>query len=137
MMGTTKVSEKGSVSERWGKTCLAFLEEVLHHHSKASAAYYYWNYYKYFKDFYLSLENLKRLVSPRGEGALVIQNSYYKEIPIPIPQIVIEMAGGLGISARVARSQIIRAHIGSISPRQARYVPRKILEECVVALNFR
>lgn len=136
MMGTTKIVEKGVPPSCWGETCIGFLRAVLQHPSKASATYYYWNYYKYFKDLHLSLTNLKRLVKPHGSGVFVIQNSFYKDVPIATPQIVIEMASNLGIAATIVRRDIVRSHLGAMSPRQTHYVPRKRLEECVLTLNF-
>ena len=136
MIGTTKIAEKGEVQKHWGESCLSFLDIVLHHQSQASATYYYWNFYRYFSDLFRSLENMKRLASHRAVGALVIQNSFYKEVPIPTARIVVEMASKLRVGARVVRSEMVRSHLGSLSPRQTRYVGRKTLEEYVVALEF-
>jgi len=136
MIGTTKIVDKGIALESWGTTCLTFMESVRRHPSKASASYYYWIYYKYFNDIYISLEHLRRLVEPGGRGAFVIRTSFYKNVPVPIPQVFAEMAANQGIGARVARSEIIKTPLGGMSPRQSRYVPRKILEECVLALEF-
>jgi hypothetical protein len=136
MIGTTKIVDKGVAIESWGTTCLNFLESVRRHPSKASAGYYYWIYYQYFNDIYISLERLKRVVEPGGRGAFVIRTSFYKNVPVPIPQVIAEMAANQGIGARVARSEIIKTPLGGMSPRQSRYVPRKILEECVLALEF-
>jgi hypothetical protein len=136
MMGTTKIVEKGEVSRTWGRRCLEFMDQVLHHPSKDSATYYFWTYYKYFKDLYTALQNLVALANSRAVGAMVIQNSFYKDIVVPAPEIVVDMARGLGIQASIVRTEVVRAHLGTLSPRQTRYVPKKVLKECVVLLEF-
>jgi DNA modification methylase len=136
MIGTTKMVDKGDVSARWGELCTVFLGKVAAHPSKASATYYYWNYYKYFKDIFRVLEQLRVLVRPGGTGAIVIQNSFYKEVVVPTPAIMVQMALGLGIHADIARTEIVRSHLGTMSPRQTKYVPKKVLEECILRLAF-
>lgn len=136
MIGTTKIVEKGTANHEWGTTCNDFLQTVQKHSSIASATYYYWNYCKYFKDLYQSLQQLKFLAAPSAIGAIVIQTSFYKEVVAQTDRIVVEMAESLGVDARVGRTEIVRTHLGQISPRQTRYVPSKTLSESVVILNF-
>ncbi len=136
MMGTTKIVEKGEVSTAWGTLCLEFMDVVLRHASKDSATYYFWTYYKYFKDLHTTLQNLVRLARPSAKGAVVIQNSFYKDTVVPTPEILVQMAAGLGVRAAIARTEAVRAHLGTLSPRQTHYVPRKVLKECVVVLEF-
>jgi hypothetical protein len=136
MMGTTKIVEKGEVRDAWGSLCSGFMDAVQRHPSKDSATYYFWTYYRYFKDLDRTLLNLVRLARRSAKGALVIQNSFYKEIVVPTPEILVQMAASLGIRASIVRTENVRAHLGTLSPRQTRYVPRKVLKECVVLLEF-
>jgi hypothetical protein len=136
MIGTTKIVHKGEPSEVWGTTCLGTLERIAQHPSKASSSYYYWTYFKYFEDAFRMLTNLKTFSVSGANGALVVQNSYYKELVIDLPKILVEMANSTGIEARVKRSEVVRTHMGSLSPHQIRYVPTKVLEECVIGLSF-
>lgn len=136
MIGTTKVVDKEQTPAGLGPLCRAFLEQVSSHPSKASSSYYYWTYLQYFKDMHISLANIARIVRPGGAGAMVLQNSFYKEIPIPVAEIVIEMAALHGIRGRTLRAEVVRAHLGKISPGQSKYVRRKVLEESVLVLDF-
>jgi hypothetical protein len=136
MIGTTKIVERGRVSKAWGKSCLAFLETVAEHPSKASATYYYWNYYKYFKDLYMTFSELKRLVRRGGRGAYVIQNSFYKDIAVPTPNVIVEIARNHGIDATLVKTEVVRGHMGNMSPRQNKYTGQKVLQECIVTLEF-
>jgi hypothetical protein len=136
MIGTTKIVDKGDANGAWGDICTRFLEDVKLHPSKASATYYYWTYHQYFKDMFTVLEHLRALVRPGGIGAVVIQNSFYKEIEVPTPGILVQMARAAGIHAEVARTEIVRSHLGTMSPRQTKYVPNKVLQECVLKLLF-
>ena len=136
MMGTTIVVKTDQPDARWGETCLRTLSSVFSHPSKASATYYYWNYLHYFADLFRILAQLKRLCRPSARGVVVLQNSYYKELEVPAQMILCEMSQGLGIDARIIRTEKVRAHLGTISPRQNRYNTSKVLAESIISLAF-
>ena len=98
LMGSATV-QKGSqrLQESWGKTCLRFLEQLQRHPSKASKTYYYRNHVQYFESLFKSLQEIFRVLEPRGFCALVVQDSYYKELHNDIPRITTEMAENIGL----------------------------------------
>jgi hypothetical protein len=136
MIGTTKIVDRVTPNAEWGRTCQELLDAIASHKSKASATYYLWNYTAYFRDMFRTLQLLKALARPHAVGALVVQNSFYKELVVPTPKIVAEMAQSIGIGAHIVRAETVRSHIGTMSPRQTLYVKRKILEESVVLISF-
>jgi hypothetical protein len=103
LMGTSTVSQDATeIDERWGRTCVAFLDKMKSHPSKASQTYYLKNHIQYFRDLHASTVELKRILKPGGACALVVQDSYYKEVHNDVPTIVAEMAASVDL--RLTRS---------------------------------
>jgi len=93
LLGTSTVPRIApSENNKWGATCLAFLEKLKNHESKASATYYYKNHLQYFGGMFKSLTELQRVLAEDGTCVLVVQDSYYKDIQNDLPRIVSEMA---------------------------------------------
>jgi len=136
MVGTTKIVEKGKPSTEWGPTCLGILDEIKNHSSRASNTYYIWNYYKYFKDIFTIFKQIKRLARPNARGILVVQNSHYKEIQIPVAKIFEEMSRGIGIEISEVKNISVKSHMGLLCPKQRAYTSNKTLNEAVLHLQF-
>ena len=83
--------------EGWGRTCTVFLNAVRAHDSKASSTYYLRGHLQYFDGIYSILKRSTELLTPHGTFILVVQGSYYKEIPIDLPRIIQEMGASLGL----------------------------------------
>ena len=132
MIGTPKIVDKGDVSVQWGRECLRVIDEIRGHQSYASDSYYVWTYYQYFKSAYQSLKNLRDISSNAGRGVLVVQDSYYKNLRIPLSDIMAEMLVGLSFSAKVVKKDVVGSHMKYISPRQQENAKNKKLSEDVV-----
>ena len=101
LMGTSTVKAKaGTVNSAWGGTCGRFLDAMYNHPSKASRSYYFKNHLQYFESLYISISELSRVLKPQGSCALVVQDSFYKEVHNDVPAIVIEMANHVGMFIR-------------------------------------
>jgi hypothetical protein len=70
---------------------LAFLAAVESHDSKASATYYAHYFERYFDGLSSSLNEIDRVASSRAKMALVLQDSYYKEIRLDLAAVATEM----------------------------------------------
>jgi hypothetical protein len=93
LMGTSTVPASEVVPDRaWGRTCNRFLAQLYSHRSKASKTYYFKNHLQYFQSLYRSIQDVARILRPRGGCILVLQDSHYKEIHNNVPQIAKEMA---------------------------------------------
>ena len=80
----------------WGPTCTRFLSSVENHSSKASSTYYLKYYRQYFASVFSSLREIDRVLKKSGKCVLVVQDSYYKEVPNNLPRMFIEMATQVG-----------------------------------------
>jgi hypothetical protein len=134
MIGTTTIVTKNTDEIRlaWGPSCVKTLEAILAHDSYASRRYYYHTYYLYFDRLYKALGRTVEALRRGAQGAIVLQDSFYKDVNIPIPKICVEMLQSHSCSAEIVRTAPVRTHMGQMSPLQHSYVPRKIFGESIV-----
>lgn len=99
MIGSTTISNSAStIAHIPSLTVVDFLSKVKCHDSKASNSYYYKYYNKYFVQLYLSLKEITRVIKSKGRCCIVIQNSFYKDLLIPLNLIVEELMLELGFT---------------------------------------
>jgi hypothetical protein len=125
-----------TIDDRWGEICKDTLEKVKTHKSVASGTYYYRFHAQYFSELFRFLAWSKRVMKEGGAGFLVIQDSYYKDIRVPISEIIDEMALNFGISVEVVRTDKRHNHIGAMDPKQRAYVKTKVLHEKTLSLRY-
>ncbi len=129
MMGTSTVPQVApDPQEAWGSSCLSFLENIRRHGSKASSTYYYKNHLQYYGSMYSSLKEILRVMRRGAKCALVIQDSYYKEIHNDLPSIVQEMVSGMGGEPIASMAYPAGARMGNRHAAARKYGPRKAIE---------
>ncbi len=134
VMGGVVINKKGENNPDWGKECLKVLQNIQEHPSKSSANYYYWTYYDYFHDLWETLKETKRVLKKKGRAYWVVQTSYYKEIELDLPKIIIQMGSSLDMKGEIVREKEVKNHLGNLHPDQRRRVPNKVLRESVIKL---
>lgn len=83
-------------TSEWGKTALAFLKQVEKHDSKASKTYYLRYFKQYFGSMFRSLQEIRRVSKPDAPCAIVVQDSYYKEVHNDLAAALMEMGRTVG-----------------------------------------
>jgi hypothetical protein len=136
MMGTAKMRAVAAVPAFASATANDFIEAVTKHPSKASGTYYRRFFCQYFVDLDEFFIWLSRVATPDVFGMIVLQDSYYKEIKIPLSEIAIEMAQSKGFNVEVMASETHSRHMGRINPHQSAYVPEKSLTEFVLGVRI-
>ncbi len=138
IMGSTCVTG-GSYRMRrsWGPTCLGTVDRVRQHPSKASSGYYLKMHLQYFRDAEALMRECLRVLKPGALAAIVVQESWYKDIHIALNTIYAEMALELGAaSATTIHSEAVRSHLGLVNTRSRRY-SKGALHEHVVLVRKR
>lgn len=99
MLGTVAVPRSApEIDFKWGAQCLNFLDKVRCHTSKASAGYYFKNHVDYYNKLYSSIVNIENALKIGAPAVFVVQDSYYKDVHNPLPDILIDMAMSRGLS---------------------------------------
>lgn len=134
--GTTAIKNINfSYSDDWGGKCLRFLEEVKNHKSRASATYYWKSYFQYFSDISSSLDEIIKKMKCGATGILVVQNSYYKEIYIPLADIYVEMLNKKNVEASVIRREEVDGYYSRINKGANKYLVSKKYSEDFIFLR--
>lgn len=80
----------------WGSYTNELIGAISGHSSKASATYYRKYFVQYFDSMYASLRELRRVLRTDAPCALVVQDSFYKDIRVDLARSISEMAAGIG-----------------------------------------
>lgn len=135
-MGTTVITKgEKKQSKAWGPTCNGILDAVKSHPTKAAGTYYWKNMVQYFSDLEASIVEIRRVLSARGKALVVVQSSFFKEVEIPLGQVVIEMANQAGFSARIAFRDEVRAHMAHVNTKSNSYKANKVYFEDTVLIE--
>ncbi|HKS06833.1 MAG TPA: DNA methyltransferase [Gemmatimonadaceae bacterium] len=136
LLGTSTVgTEIPQVSDAWGPACRRFLGNVEAHTSKASRTYYLKNHLQYFDGLWRSLEEMRRVVKPGGVSAIVVQDSYYKDIRNDLPRIVRQMAHNSGWDHVTTFNYRVRWPLSAVHVHARTYRVRSSAIESVLWLS--
>lgn len=93
LMGTTLIRKASSpISNTLGPLASDLIKRISSHSSKASGGYYLKQAVQYFDDLTAGLEEVTRVSKAGASLSLVVQDSYYKDIHIPLADICTEEA---------------------------------------------
>lgn len=102
LIGTTLSSEipRKKCSDLKLDIVLDALERIRTHTSKASSLYYFRTYRDYFEGINESMRELGRVLRTGGLAAIVVQDSFYKEIHIDLAEIYQVLGAHYGLRVR-------------------------------------
>ncbi|MER6178844.1 hypothetical protein [Streptosporangium sp. NPDC001681] len=94
LMGTTLIRPSpGALNvTRYGSIAAELVSNISKHNSKASSGYYLKQARQYLDDLVTSFDEITRVSKPHAIMKLVVQDSYYKDIPIRLAEICVEEA---------------------------------------------
>nr|WP_312216839.1 DNA methyltransferase [Clostridioides sp.] len=132
-MGAPVVREQMPIiDDKWGDTCIAFLENVKVHNSKAAKSYYFKNFIQYFNDAFQSVEEIARVLCDNGKAAIIVQTSYFKELEIKLSDIYVEMGKNVGLKSKILKRDVVRQHMANVNSKSSEYVTNKIFYEDII-----
>ena len=99
MLGTSTISVNLPITtEGLGPTCAELLEKIGSHPSKAAKSYYLKTYLQYFDGLRHSMAEIARVLQSGRPAAVVVQDSYFKDVRVDLATIVTEMGKSAGMS---------------------------------------
>ena len=135
MMGTTKMRRAIGANQLSSPTATKLLETIASHPTKASGTYYLKFFRQYFEDMAAFLQWLRSRSTPTCRGIVVLQDSFYKEIKVPIVKIISEFAIASDFIIEVLQEEKRIRHMGTLSPHQRTHAPNKALTEFTFLLE--
>lgn len=111
------------------------LGQIESHNSVASSTYYLKNYKQYFDDMYLSMSEIERVLRPKSSAVMVVQNSYYKEIEIDLPSLILSIGKKVGMKGKNVKNVEVANAMSAINPQSNKYHKNKIYYESVLVLE--
>jgi SAM-dependent methyltransferase len=116
----------------WSATANSVLRKILAHPSKASTGYYYKFFYQYFVDAQAIVREWCRLVKRRGRIAIVVQDTWYKDIHVPLPQIFQELFRSLKLETEHRKDICVTRHMSLLNPAAQGYAKGAVTESVIV-----
>lgn len=137
LMGVPIVRERSrpTVPDSWPESVKQTLVSIREHNSKASDSYYYKTYHQYFSDAMQALNSIRLSLKREATVALVLQDSYYKEIHIDLPNLYVSMGSTCGLRGNIACDTPVRTVLSSINPGTKAYRKNWAYRESVVLLR--
>ncbi len=132
MIGTSKIVNKEDFNLEWGKTCLNLLNLIKNHKSYASESYYVWTYSQYFSSIFNAIEFISSKLKKKGKGLIIVQNSTYKDLVIPLSEIICEMLMAKGLFAENIRQEKITRNMKFINPKLSKDDKKSFQSEDVI-----
>ncbi|MDX8056061.1 hypothetical protein SK571_42365 [Lentzea sp. BCCO 10_0798] len=136
LMGTTLIRRPTGTSSNTLYCPLAddLVRQIAGHGSKASSGYYLKQARQYLDDLVASFDEITRVSKPGAVLIMVVQDSYYKEIPIRLADICEEEAKSRGWSFSSREQFEVVRSLTSIHA-QARTYPKGKVSETVLTLR--
>ncbi|TWT57697.1 DNA methylase [Thalassoglobus neptunius] len=121
-MGTSTIRGQIQCAEAtWGEECSSLMDKVSSHPSRHSQTYYLKTFLQYFSDLQKSLSDVDRCLKPNGKAAIVVQDSYYKELHIDLPKILEQMASFLSWEHTQTQSFPVHRSMRSLNAKSRKY----------------
>jgi DNA modification methylase len=131
----TIVKSRPVEDPEWGPYVQDFLSAVKAHNSKASATYYLRYFLQYFDGMHRSLKELRRVLKPSGRCAIVVQDSYYKEICFDLGRGLTEMAMECGWTAMERMDFAAPHRRANMNPSARQYRAGAVATESLLILS--
>ena len=134
LMGTTLVRSDEFDRSIIGETAMELVEAVTQHSSKASSGYYAKQCRQYISDLARGLAEINRVSRRNASVTLVVQDSYYKDIPVRLADICEDQMGRLGWQLVQSESFAVKRTLTTLNTSARAYAKGRVDES---VLTFR
>jgi hypothetical protein len=129
LMGTTLIRRRPNVEGRkYASIATALADKVSSHESKASSGYYLKQVCQYLDDLVASFDEITRVSKDRAVMKMVVQDSYYKDIPIRLADICTEEAKQRGWKADDPDQFPVSRHLTQLNTPARAYLKGQVVE---------
>lgn len=135
LMGTT-MARPDALKQKgvYEASATELVERIAEHPSKASGGYYLKQVRQYLDDLTASLDELTRVASGSATLTLVVQDSYYKDVPVPLAKICTEESVARGWTDPVPAVHEVKRTLTHLNTA-ARAYPKGRVAETVISLR--
>ncbi|MCX5532205.1 site-specific DNA-methyltransferase [Streptomyces sp. NBC_00006] len=134
LMGTTLIRKNTDPNLLIGETARSLIEDVTSHSSKASSGYYRKQVVQYLSDLSAGLDEVTRVTKDGASLHLVVQDSYYKDIPVKLADICVEECAMRGWDLESLDPYVVKRTLTSVN-RAARKYKKADVSETVITLR--
>jgi hypothetical protein len=134
LMGTTLIRSRGGEDPAVGRVAANMLADITGHSSKASSGYYRKQALQYLNDLVQGLDEITRVAKAGAVMFLVVQDSYYKDVPVKLADICAEECELRGWCAEDADPYPVRRTLTSLN-KSARKYKKTEVSETVITLR--
>lgn len=121
MMGTVLVRDVGPGCPALPASALRVMDEVSDHPSKDSSGYYLKFFRQYLTDLLRFAHECKRVLRSDGRVVMVLQDSFYKDVRIPVADLAADVFALNGFEVRDAKAFPARRTWQHLNPASRRY----------------
>ena len=111
------------------------LEAIRSHPSYASESYYVKGFEQYFDDMRRSIALFSSWIKPGGDLFLVLQDVHYKDLRVPVIDLILELAEGDNFAFRARRDFRVQSALSNMSPHSRKSGGGRKSFETVVRLT--
>jgi DNA modification methylase len=115
----------------------SLIEQVANHPTKGSAHYYAPWLSKYVSSIEASIDEISRVVKTHGSIAVVVQDSYYKELRIDLQKVFIELMAMHNRPLRIRQDHPAKALLSNMHPFARRHTPKRNNTESLLVFGHR
>ncbi|MEV5786952.1 hypothetical protein AB0L42_39085 [Streptomyces sp. NPDC052287] len=135
LMGTTLIRAGDALDSRsLGNTGSTLLKQIAQHDSKASSGYYLKQARQYLDDLTAGFDELSRVCKQEATIHLVVQDSFYKDVHVPLADICVEESVARGWTLKHQEQFEVRRSLTSLNTA-ARVYKKGDVEESVITLR--
>ncbi|MGV9317784.1 hypothetical protein [Streptomyces sp. NPDC003660] len=136
LMGTTLIRSDVAQDFTPGEIAADLIRRVSSHGSKASSGYYLKQTMQYLRDLCAGFDEMTRVTRAGGTLCMVVQDSYYKDEPVPLANICIDEARARGWELVLSEQFPVRRTLTSMN-RSAREYKKSQVSESVITFSLK
>lgn len=134
LMGTALIRKDSDRPRSWGPVATELVEKIAGHSSKASSGYYKKQVTQYLDDLTRSFDEVSRVAADDAILMLVVQDSYYKDIPVGLAAICTDEAQRRGWSLAWDDPERVKRSITQFNKAAWAY-PKGDVSETIISLR--